>query len=115
YPSRKPWDKSVRGKGNLGHHPICATEPVYASNKEQEQAIEAFISVINSYWAHDYDEKEFVFDKLSVSTRVENRFTGNSLPLNALSSGENKIVSIFARLYLSDESKFIVLIDEPEL
>lgn len=88
---------------------------VYASNKEQEQAIEAFISVINSYWAHDYDEKEFVFDKLSVSTRVENRFTGNSLPLNALSSGEKQIVSTFARLYLSDESKFIVLIDEPEL
>lgn len=88
---------------------------VYASNKEQEQAIEAFIGVINSYWSNDYDEKEFVFDKLTVSTRVENRFTGNSLPLNALSSGEKQIVSIFARLYLNDGSKFIVLIDEPEL
>lgn len=88
---------------------------VYASNKEQEQAIEAFIGVINSYWSNDYDEKEFVFDKLSVSTRVENRFTGNSLPLNALSSGEKQIVSVFARLYLSDGSKFVVLIDEPEL
>lgn len=88
---------------------------VYASNKEQEQAIEAFVRVINSYWENDFDEKRFIFDKLSVSTRVENKFTGNSLPLNALSSGEKQIVSIFARLYLSELKQFIVLIDEPEL
>ncbi|MDX8354347.1 AAA family ATPase [Cognatiyoonia sp. IB215182] len=88
---------------------------VYASNKEQEQAIEAFVGVINSYWENDFDEKRFIFDKLSVSTRVENKFTGNSLPLNALSSGEKQIVSIFARLYLSELKQFIVLIDEPEL
>ncbi len=25
YPSRKLWDESVRGKGNLGRKPICAT------------------------------------------------------------------------------------------
>ena len=25
YPSRTPWDESVRGKRNLGHRPICAT------------------------------------------------------------------------------------------
>ncbi len=88
---------------------------VYASNKEQEQAIEAFVGVINLYWENDFDEKRFIFDKLSVSTRVENKFTGKPLPLNALSSGEKQIVSIFARLYLSEKKKFIVLIDEPEL
>ena len=27
YLSRKPWDESVRAKGNLNHQPICATEP----------------------------------------------------------------------------------------
>ncbi|SIT12347.1 hypothetical protein SAMN05421774_1061, partial [Gemmobacter megaterium] len=26
--SQSPWDKSVRGKGNPGHQPICATEPM---------------------------------------------------------------------------------------
>lgn len=88
---------------------------VYASDKEQEQAIEAFVSVINSYWSNDFDEKKFIFDKLTVTTRVENRYTGNALPLNALSSGEKQIVSIFARLYLSKNKRFIVLIDEPEL
>ncbi len=88
---------------------------VYASNKEQEQAIEAFVGVINSYWSSDFNEKQFIFDKLTVTTRVSNRYTKNNLPLNALSSGEKQIVSIFARLYLSEDKRFIVLIDEPEL
>lgn len=35
--------------------------------------------------------------------------------MNALSSGEKQIVSVFARLYLSGEKQFVVLIDEPEL
>lgn len=87
----------------------------YASNKEQEQAIEAFVGVINSYWSNDFDEKKFVFNKLTVSARVENQYTGNSLPLNSLSSGEKQIVSVFARLYLSGKKRFVVLIDEPEL
>ena len=33
YPSRKLWDKSVRGKGNLGVQPIWATEPTSAMRK----------------------------------------------------------------------------------
>ena len=32
YPSRKPWDKSVRGKGKSACHPICETEPIAAAN-----------------------------------------------------------------------------------
>ncbi|KAB7615438.1 AAA family ATPase [Amylibacter sp. SFDW26] len=88
---------------------------VYATGKEQEKAIEDFVSIINSYWENDFDEKSFVFNKENVSTRVENRFTGTTLPLNALSSGEKQIVSIFARLYLNNDKRFIVLIDEPEL
>lgn len=45
---------------------------VYAANKDQEQAIEAFVSIINSYWMNDFDEKKFVFDKLTISASVEN-------------------------------------------
>ncbi len=30
-PSQKPWDRSVWGKGNLGHQTICATEPVHGA------------------------------------------------------------------------------------
>jgi len=38
------------------------------------------------------------------------------LPLKKLSSGEKQIISIFSRIYLSDDDqRFIVLFDEPEL
>ena len=31
YPSQRPWDKCVWGKGDLGRHPICATESLRAA------------------------------------------------------------------------------------
>jgi predicted ATP-binding protein involved in virulence len=37
------------------------------------------------------------------------------LELKFLSSGEKQIVSLFSHMYLSGESKFFVVIDEPEL
>jgi predicted ATPase len=87
----------------------------YASTQDRESAIEAFIEVINSYWLDDINEKCFLFDKASAEAKVENVYTGKKLPLEALSSGEKQIISIFARLYLEPEQNVIVLIDEPEL
>lgn len=87
----------------------------YASTQDRESAIETFIKVINSYWQDDANEKCFIFDKASAEAKVENTYTGKKLPLEALSSGEKQIISIFARLYLEPENNVIVLIDEPEL
>ena len=88
---------------------------VYAENQDHEQSIEKFTSVINSYWKNNEDEKRIIFDKKTVKTFVNNDYIGKNLPLNSLSSGEKQIVSIFARLYLSINKRFLVLIDEPEL
>ena len=41
YPSRKLWDESVRGKGNLGRKPICATEPYGGLKPETIKRLEA--------------------------------------------------------------------------
>ncbi|WP_298334045.1 AAA family ATPase [Asticcacaulis sp.] len=87
----------------------------YASTQDRESAIEEFIEVINSYWRDDINEKSFMFDKASAEAKVVNTYTGRKLPLEALSSGEKQIISIFARLYLEPEQNAIVLIDEPEL
>jgi predicted ATPase len=87
----------------------------YASTQDKEGAIEKFIDVINSYWSADEAEKSFVFDKASAEAKVVNTYTGGRLPLEALSSGEKQIISVFARLYLEPDRKVIVLIDEPEL
>ncbi|NKE43905.1 AAA family ATPase [Roseomonas frigidaquae] len=87
----------------------------YISTQDREARIENFIRAVNSYWDEDGSEKKFEFDKASAEARVVNFYTGGTLPLEALSSGEKQIISIFARLYLEPEQKIIVLIDEPEL
>lgn len=45
---------------------------------------------------------------------LEGRGT-DEVKLSDLSSGEKQIVSLFSHLYLSEEKRFFVLIDEPEL
>jgi predicted ATP-binding protein involved in virulence len=45
---------------------------------------------------------------------VKNSWTGTDIDLDDLSSGEKQVVSLMAKLYLSDAPKF-VMIDEPEL
>jgi predicted ATPase len=94
---------------------------IYATTQAQELAIEGFTTVVNNYWnASSYEpnkkpSKYFVFDKFSLSTDVINAYDGKPLSLNNLSSGEKQIVSVFAKLYLREQTKYIVLIDEPEL
>jgi predicted ATPase len=88
---------------------------IYQEKQEYEQAVEAFVKVVDSYWDQPGSEKRFIFDKLPVEARVVNSYTEKPLPLGALSSGEKQIVSIFARLYLDAGKRYLILIDEPEL
>lgn len=93
---------------------------IYASTQNQEQLIERFVYIVNSYWQNsiqldDGPEKEFIFDKLELEVSVKNYINDEDLDLNSLSSGEKQIVAIFAKLYLQQNKKFIILIDEPEL
>ena len=64
---------------------------------------------------NEKSEKEFQFDKMAVKVKVINKITKKTLHLNALSSGEKQIVSIFNRLYLDSQKQYLILIDEPEL
>ena len=41
--------------------------------------------------------------------------SGNEISLDALSSGEKQVFSIFSHLYLKEDSNYIIIIDEPEL
>lgn len=59
--------------------------------------------------------KEFKYDKHTVQVFIENKSNKEVIPLSILSSGEKQIVSLFANLYLTDQVKFIILFDEPEL
>ena len=88
---------------------------IYQEKRDFEQAVEAFVNIVDSYWNQPSSEKKLHFNKLTVDAQVMNNYTNLPLPLGALSSGEKQIVSVFARLYLDSRKSYIILIDEPEL
>lgn len=88
----------------------------YEASRPQELAIEAFAEVVNAYLtAGESPEKSVRFDKVRLKVEIWHKALGKSLPFGSLSSGEKQIVSVFARLLLDYERRFLILIDEPEL
>ncbi|WP_339486888.1 AAA family ATPase [Pseudomonas sp. RL_5y_Pfl2_70] len=94
---------------------------IYTNTQAQEQLIEGFVNVVNGYWLLSSSsrnappEKEFIFDKFELDVAIRNNQNNEVLELNNLSSGEKQIVAIFAKLYLQQNKKYLILIDEPEL
>lgn len=77
--------------------------------EKDEENIVHFADICNKYIAN----KKIIYKKsdfdLSFYVREE------KLSLDKLSSGEKQIVSLFAHMYLDEEKKYLVFIDEPEL
>jgi len=99
--------------------------------KEIEQPVDDFVSTCNRYLcsaepslslhgeaAHAHlvpvDAKALKVNRSDLSVHVESIPARVPIPLDALSSGEKQMVSLFARMYLYPKRK-VVLIDEPEL
>jgi energy-coupling factor transporter ATP-binding protein EcfA2 len=84
------------------------------SLQSEEEKISTFCRVCSEY----ITDKEFVYDSASFKFYIRPKFeyhSGQSVQLSDLSSGEKQIVSLFSHLYLSGQSRYFVLIDEPEL
>lgn len=90
-----------------------------------EQLVEDFVENCNRYLSSEDpttaregiatgDDKELRLDRASLEVSVWSKVRDNEIPLDALSSGEKQMISLFARLYLYPNKK-LVLIDEPEL
>lgn len=80
--------------------------------EEKEKRIRSFCNVCNQYM---YDKR---FDYFSSSFEFFIELTaqpGITIRLEDLSSGEKQIVSLFSHLYLSPQTNYFVMIDEPEL
>ena len=74
--------------------------------------IKIFRDVCNKYLVN----KEIFYDESNISIYIKSKITEEKIDLKNLSSGEKQIISIFSRIYLSSEEKrFLVLFDEPEL
>ena len=84
------------------------------SLQSEEEKISTFCRVCSEY----ITDKEFVYDSAFFKFYIRPKFdydAGESVELSDLSSGEKQIVSLFSHLYLSGQSRYFVLIDEPEL
>lgn len=89
---------------------------VYKKQEKYDSAIKSFCKVCNKY----LHEKEFIFDESNVTLRIYRKFQdgihlNDVVQLNQLSSGEKQIVSIFSRIYLDVDKRYVILLDEPEL
>jgi predicted ATP-dependent endonuclease of OLD family len=82
--------------------------------QERERQISQFCELCSEYIV----DKTFVYNSSDFSFSINSADAWNTehaVDLGDLSSGEKQIVSLFSHLYLSGQSRFLVLIDEPEL
>lgn len=103
---------------------------VIETTRHIEQSVDQFVSTCNRYlgrldqlegygsdfYEHDFadDSKNLHLNRSTLSVSVRMTSTQRPIPLDALSSGEKQMVSMFAKMYLYPKKK-LVLIDEPEL
>jgi len=92
---------------------------LYNKQETQDTAIKNFVEVCNFYLS----EKKYFYNEREVSLNIQHenenyaKFNKSSkvINLNQLSSGEKQIVSLFSKIYLEEDERYIVLFDEPEL
>ena len=104
---------------------------VIETTQDIERVVEEFIKNCNSYLSLEdesasipdvpmrprklvEDGKVLTLDRRNLSVSVKSIVSNKTIHLDALSSGEKQMISLFARLYLYSGRK-IILIDEPEL
>ena len=87
----------------------------HSEQQANEKNVREFVLLCNKYLTG----KELVYDNARytiVLRQTDRSHTSDiNLSMQALSSGEKQIVSLFSHLYLSGETRFFVIIDEPEL
>lgn len=93
---------------------LSKLEAVVDRTKQLETNVEKFVEQVNVYLSLSSDEKTLTYDSNLMRVVVRNAFNDEEIDLEALSSGEKQVISLFSHLYLEPGRK-LVLIDEPEL
>lgn len=105
---------------------LAKLNTVIKKTRQTEQIVDTFVENCNRYLSSndpstalrddtEKDDKELKVNRSSLAVSVWRKGRRSTeIPLDALSSGEKQMVSLFARLYLYPRQK-LVLIDEPEL
>lgn len=90
---------------------------IYEQQRSIDTSIENFVSVCNQYLSMSGKEIQYEASEVEfyLVSKINNKRVLMSELLGKLSSGEKQIISLFSRIYLSVNTDFIVLFDEPEL
>tara|TARA_R110000764_G_scaffold56626_1_gene123315 strand:+ start:48 stop:1610 length:1563 start_codon:yes stop_codon:yes gene_type:complete len=109
------------------HYFLSQLDTVIDATREVERSVEDFVESCNKYLSSydpsadvvpnaevPIDAKQLVISRKNLKVSVESIPDCRKISLDALSSGEKQMISLFAKLYLYQKPK-IVLIDEPEL
>lgn len=125
--SSKPTDSGKFLKYFLGK-----LNSVIQETKTIEQSVQSFVESCNKYLSSQDistsvksdrthpdktvtpDDKVLILNRQNLAVHAESLIGNRVISLDALSSGEKQMISLFAKLYLYEKEK-IVLIDEPEL
>jgi predicted ATPase len=95
-------------------HFMLQLRTLYEDQRRTEKAVRDFVDVCNEYLIGKkmrYDDKT-----QTISVRLDPDGAGQKeLQLKMLSSGEKQIISLFSHLFLSEQGRYFVVIDEPEL
>ena len=105
-------DRNTQSRDNSLNFFLKKLLEIYSLQKEVDNSVKVFRDVCNNYLIN----KQVFYDESNINICIKLQTTGKELPLSNLSSGEKQIISMFAKIYLSEEKKrFCVLFDEPEL
>lgn len=106
---------TIDDKDRVVAHFLTKLIQLHTKQQQEEKDIRDFVRVCNEGYLSG---KEFVYDSISFDVSIIQKNVADEsvqLPMQALSSGEKQIVSLFSHLYLADDSSHFVIIDEPEL
>ncbi len=104
--TKEIYDENNQYLFNLLNHLVNS----YDEQSQYDQRIKEFVDVCNKYLIG----KKYSFDENKIELNLIK--DGNQIiPLQCLSSGEKQIISLFSKLYLNEDKKYIILFDEPEL
>ncbi len=96
----------------ISAHFILKLYELLKQQHKREKNIYEFVSICNKYISDKklkYNNNNFTI-KIFLST-----LSSGEIEFKSLSSGEKQIVSLFCHILLSENKKFFILIDEPEL
>lgn len=84
----------------------------YSPQKELDNSVKDFRDICNKYLVN----KKVFYDESAIKIYIKSDRNNSEIKLSKLSSGEKQIISMFSKIYLSeDDKRFFVLFDEPEL